>query len=129
MGLDWSDERSACAAIGLRFADFPDVGPAPGEVDILFDVILPTFGHVLIGEDCPRRTDGGAQSTIDTGVRIDDQHFRRLVKTLDRANTHTVAALTADAGFTDNARHQDSTGRGDAMNGHFHDESVARPEY
>jgi len=80
-----------------------DVGPYGCMRAVHFD---PTLGPLLgVGYNCL----GGAfwltYATIDTLVRVNDQHVFTFIEAVDRANFNTVHVLAANASFGDGVGH------------------------
>src|ERR1043165_1420449 len=94
-------------------------------VEVELDVLVPLRREVLLREDRLHRALIHAQAAVDARVRVDVQHLRRLelrlvlgrMDAVHRADIHAGNILGADAGFSDDVRHERSLGeQGDPEN-------------
>ena len=94
-------------AISGRFALFDNIGPNLG----IFGVDLEPFVEAGLGIRLDRfgRTFRFAHTTIDTFVRMDDQHVFTFIKTIDRTNLNTIHIFAFNAVIDDQISHLCST--------------------
>ena len=72
---------------------------------ILFDIALPLFGNIGIGENGFHRTFRNTEVAIDTLLGVDVEYQLIFVKALDRTDRYTVGIFAVFTGFTYNVSH------------------------
>ena len=91
----------------MKVIEFSDDDELLKEIGVNFLVFFPVRGQIDIGENRADGTNRFAHSAINTIVGV-DEHLRRFVVGLDaiaRANLRARAVFDADAGLSNNVRH------------------------
>ena len=97
--------------IGRGLFDLADRGPCFRELCIQFEVFLILIRKVVFGLYRVHGALRFAKRAVDAFIRVDDQHVRPLVETIDGAHFNAISVLALDARFGYYERHGIVKGR------------------
>lgn len=79
--------------------NFVQLLPLGCQVGIPLGIVSVLFGKLIIGVDRFDRTNRYACVTIDAFLRVNHEEIWAFIKTVDRANLHTVGVFAVDTGL------------------------------